>query len=115
MDAVKFIEERERMCKMYGGCTGCPGYDDGVCMVGITTGITPVKQIELLEKWSAAHPRKTRQDVFLEQYPDAEIDSGGAIAICPTAFSSAYRDDTEKCVHVSCAKCRREFWSQEVQ
>lgn len=115
MDAVKFIEERERMCKMYGGCTGCPGYDDGVCMVGITTGITPVKQIELLEKWSAAHPRKTRQDVFLEQYPDAEIDSGGAIAICPTAFSSAYRDDTEKCVYVSCAKCRREFWSQEVE
>ena len=71
--------------------------------------------VAIVEKWSAAHPGKTRQSVFLEQYPDAEIDSGGAIAICPTAFSSAYRDDTEKCVHVSCAKCRREFWMQEVE
>lgn len=116
MDAVKFIEERKRLCEMYANCSECPANDNGGrCKFNITMGDEATKQIKLLEEWSVAHQRKTRQSVFLEQYPDAEIDSGGAIAICPTAFSFAYRDDTEKCVHVSCAKCRREFWSQEVE
>ena len=117
MDAVKFIEERERMCKMYGGCTGCPGYDDGVCMVGITTGITPVKQIELLEKWSAAHPRKTRQSAFLEQWPEARIYANGALSICPNAVC-AWRcgKDGERVEETgTCDDCCREFWTQEVE
>ena len=120
MDAVKFIEERDRMCKSYyyaekGHCSdGCPAHDvQCTDLDGLSTDAEEL--VTLVEEWSAAHPRKTRQSVFLEQYPDAEIDSGGAIAICPTAFSSAYRDDTEKCVYVSCAKCRREFWMQEVE
>ena len=117
MDAVKFVKEYLRMCTKVDECEDCPVYKTEFCTV-------PAKErsqesaeeiVELVEEWSAAHPRKTRQSVFLEQYPDAEIDSGGAIAICPTAFSSAYRDDTEKCVYVSCAKCRREFWMQEVE
>ena len=117
MDAVKFVKEYLRMCTKVDECEDCPVYKTDFCTV-------PAKErsqesaeeiVELVEEWSAAHPHKTRQSVFLEQYPDAEIDSGGAIAICPTAFSSAYRDDTEKCVYVSCAKCRREFWMQEVE
>ena len=104
MDAVKFVKERRRM------------YTLGCIKKGINDYNTKAEDVVAeVEEWSAAHPRKTRQSVFLEQYPDAEIDSGGAIAICPTAFSSAYRDDTEKCVYVSCAKCRREFWMQEVE
>ena len=117
MDAVKFVKEYLRICTKVDECEDCPVYKTDFCTA-------PAKErsqesaeeiVELVEEWSAAHPRKTRQSVFLEQYPDAEIDSGGAIAICPTAFSSAYRDDTEKCVYVSCAKCRREFWMQEVE
>ena len=116
MDAVKFIEERKRLCKTYVSCSGCPANDNNDrCKLSRTVGDEAAKQVELLEEWSAAHPRKTRQDVLLEQYPDAAIDSGGTIALCPTAFSSAYRDDTEKCVYVSCDKCRREFWMQEVE
>ena len=104
MDAVKFIEERRRMYKVTG--------KHSPTLAGWIPAEDVVKEVE---EWSAAHPRKTRQDVFLEQYPDAEIDSGGAIAICPTAFSSAYRYDIGKCAWASCAKCRREFWMQEVK
>lgn len=103
MDAVKFVEERRRM------------YTLGCIKKGINDYNTKAEDVVAeVEAWAAAHPRKTRQSVFLEQYPDAQIDSGGAIAICPAAFSSAYRDDTEKCVCVSCAVCRREFWMQGV-
>ena len=104
MDAVRFIEERRRMYKVTG--------KHSPTLAGWIPAEDVVKEVE---EWSAAHPRKTRQSVFLEQYPDAKIDSDGVIAICPTAFSSAYRDDTGKCAWVSCAKCRREFWMQEVE
>ena len=117
MDAVKFVKEYLRMCGKVSDCEECPAFMTDFCTVNVEeqSQETAGEVVRVVEEWSAAHPIKTRQDVFLEQYPDAEIDSGGAIAICPTAFSSAYRDDTEKCVYVSCAKCRREFWSQEVQ
>lgn len=117
MDAVKFVKEYLRMCTKVDECEDCPVYKTDFCTV-------PAKErsqesaeeiVELVEEWSAAHPRKTRQSVFLEQYPDAKINYDGVIAICPTAFSSAYRDDNGKCAWVSCAKCRREFWTQEVE
>ena len=116
MDAVEFIKEHRRMCRTYYGCDGCLAHnDDGSCRFSTTVGDGADEQIALLEEWSAAHPRKTRQSVFLEQYPDAKIDDDGVIAICPTAFSSAYRDDIGKCAWVTCSKCRREFWMQEVE
>ena len=99
MDAVKFIEERNRMCGT----------------MSEVWGVDAAQIVKNTEEWSAAHPRKTRQSVFLEQYPDAKIDDDGVIAICPTAFSSAYRDDIGKCAWVTCSKCRSEFWSQEVE
>ena len=116
MDAVKFIEERGRMCKAMNGDCNQPCPITNWCGRGLKRQADFAPDIvSAVEEWSAAHPRKTRQDVLLEQYPDAAIDSGGTIALCPTAFSSAYRDDTEKCVYVSCDKCRREFWMQEVE
>ena len=117
MDAVKFIKERSRMCKSFNKCSyGCPAWG-GSCKLETGTYLEceAAKQVEIVEEWSAAHPRKTRQSVFLEQYPDAKIDDDGVIAICPTAFSSAYRDDIGKCAWVTCSKCRREFWMREVE
>ena len=105
MDAVKFLQERNRM---YESGAATPG-------IGLEDDYDPVNAVKIVEEWSAAHPRKTRQSVFLEQYPDAKIDDDGVIAICPTAFSSAYRDDIGKCAWVTCSKCRSEFWSQEVE
>lgn len=117
MDAVEFIKERNRMCKSFDKyCYGCPAWD-GSCKLepGSYLKCEADKAVKIVEEWSAAHPRKTRQSVFLEQYPDAKIDDDGVIAICPTAFSSAYRDDIGKCAWVTCSKCRSEFWSQEVE
>lgn len=50
MDAVKFLQERNRMYKS-GAVT--PGYD-----------YDPVNAVKIVEEWSAVHPRKTRQSVF---------------------------------------------------
>lgn len=111
MDAVKFIEERDRMCKAHAGCTDCPAYDGGFCGFGVTvTGREVIEQVEIVKEWSAAHPRKTRQSVFLERWPRAQSDSG--VLFCPKTIDTAYLCH---CTTISCGDCRREFWMQEVE
>ena len=123
MDAVKFIEERNRMCKSFGDrCTGCPASDAcGCCAVDQAVDqastLDATAQVAIVEKWSAAHPRKTRQSVFLEQYPDAVLDKFGVMQMCPMAISAAYRGNDGECKKPErpCMDCQREFWMQEVE
>lgn len=124
MDAVKFIKERNRMCKSFGDrCTGCPASDAcGCCAVDQAveqaSTLDATDQVAIVEEWSAAHPRKTRQSVFLEQYPEADaLDEYGVLRICPMGISSAHRGIHGECKSLfdRCADCRREFWMQEVE
>lgn len=118
MDAVKFIEGHKKLCGSYATCSGCPANDnDNRCKFSVTVGDEAAKQVELLEEWSAAHPRKTRQSVFLEQWPEAKIDNDGCLSVCPYNVSAAHRDKYGRCVvrGKSCYECRREFWMQEVE
>lgn len=121
MDAVRFIEERNRMCRFYGAvCTGCPPHNASgasVCLVGIELQCNAEEQVQIVEQWSAAHPRKTRQSVFLEQYPEAIIDNHGVIQLCPLNISAAHRNSDGECKSPGkkCTNCRREFWMEEVE
>ena len=123
MDAVKFIEERNRMCKSFcDGCAGCPASNACndklcACAVGQESTLDATAQIAIVEEWSAAHPRKTRQDVFLEQYPEAILNEFGVLRICPMEISADYRDHDRGCKNMvkKCVVCRREFWMQEVE
>lgn len=117
MDAVRFIKERTRMCESFGDrCTGCPASNGG-CAVSQESTLDATAQIAIVEEWSAAHPRKTRQSMFLEQYPEAVLDERGVVWICPRYFSASYRDSEMLCSHPErvCADCMREFWMQEVE
>ena len=115
MDAVKFIEERNRMCKSFGhGCKGCPAFNELCCAVGKESTLDATAQIAMVEEWSAAHPRKTRQSVFLEQYPEAGTDTKGILRICPKFISADWRIKYSNCTHMVCPDCRISYWSQEV-
>ena len=112
MDAMKFIEERKRLCTMHDNCQECEARrDDDSCVFSATGDVTSADQIEFLEKWSAEHPRKTRQSVLLEQYPEAIRDREDILSVCPQ-----YLDRNIKCGSgADCDDCRREFWMQEVE
>lgn len=107
MDAVKFLQERNRMF-LSGGATPSIGLEDD---------FDPVVVVEIVEKWSEQHPRRTRQSVFLEQYPETNIDVYGVSELCPMVISAAYRDSKGYCKNRGsrCDDCRREFWMQEVE
>ena len=106
MDAVKFIEERRRMYKVTG--------KHSPTLAGWIPAEDVVKEVE---EWSAAHPRKTRQDVFLEQYPEALLDVNGLLDVCPAPIFLSHRLVGGGCrdPHKKCVDCKREFWTQEVE
>ena len=103
MDAVKFIEEHRRMYKV-----------TGKHLPTLAEGIPAEDVVKEVEEWAAAHPRKTRKSVFLEQYPEAEIDERGDLMLCPRRISVDFRSRYANCTKM-CSDCRREFWMQEVE
>lgn len=107
MDAVKFVKERRRMFDVTGEY---PKYNL------FSLNISAEDVVKEVEEWSAAHPRKTRQSVFLEHYPEARLDDYGVLRFCPYDISAAHRY-SEGCGYPEqrCTDCRREFWMQEVE
>ncbi len=118
MDAVKFIEERNRMCDAHSpGCEGCP-IDEAKPVISecvLWTFVNPGKAAQIVEKWSAAHPRKTRQSVFLEQWPNAKVDANGVLEICPVKLDTNQDCLLGQCTHMSCADCCDRFWKKVVE
>lgn len=117
MDALEFLKERKRMCNSYDGCKGCP-FDDSKCVIDSTISDEDCKRIvATVEKWSKERPRKTRQSVFLEQYPEARIGDDGVLQIYPCSISASHRNERGNCVTMGrkCPDCRREFWMLEVE
>lgn len=121
MDAVEFIKEFGRMCRSYPSCCEeCPLYGEECAIVNHKDD--PETLIKTVKKWSNKHPRKTRQDVFLKQWPNVKLGADGLVPIIPCALDTEYPrkkgyiDEDGCCTRASrgCAKCRREYWMQEV-
>ncbi len=118
MDAVEFLKTLHRMCDRH--CTNC---EFGKRHCGFVTSCTvwrtthPEEAVAIAEKWAAAHPVKTRQSVFLEQWPEANIDDLGVLKVCPSPISISHRNAYGGCIYSGgkCSDCRREFWMQEVE
>lgn len=116
MDALKFLKERKRMCTSCKGCDGCP-LAGTHCVLSYATDDEDYERIiATVEQWSKEHPRKTRQSVFLEQFPSARIDSQAVIYVCPAdAYGDKVCPKNEENAHMPCRDCRRNFWSQEAE
>ena len=106
MDAVKFLQERERM--FLNG--------DSSLIYWMEDGVDPEILVRNVEEWSAAHPRKTRQEVLLEQWPNAARDRGGVMNVCPRLLDVDIScADAKTGLCRTCDDCRKEFWMQEVE
>lgn len=99
MDAVKFIEERNRMCGT----------------MSEVWGVDAAQIVKNTEEWSVAHPRKTRQSVFLEQYPNAKVVGDTDIPCVYSCEIDHSMEGVKYCNSLSCPDCRREYWLQEVE
>ena len=107
MDVVEFFSEFIRMCKSSSDCTKRQYHGDK-CDNAIDFFEKTVAEVE---QWPREHPRKTRQDVFLEQWPEAKL-FDGIIDIKPCSLVASLRS---KCPKTFCYDCRCKFWMQEVE
>lgn len=105
MDAVKFVEERRRMFAVTGTNPKYSLFNMSTCAEDV------VKEVE---ERPAAHPHKTRQSVFLEQWPNAKVFVDGVLDFCPQELDSRSPCQSTD-VYMRCQSCRREFWMQEVE
>ena len=105
MDVIEFFSEFRRMCKSTSDCTNCE-YNGDRCDNAIEL---LEKTVATVEQWCREHPRKKRQDLFLEQWPEAKL-FDGIIDIKPCSLVKALRS---RCPKTSCYDCRRKFWMKE--
>mgnify|MGYP006920107880 FL=1 len=106
MDAVEFLEQLKKRSKSN------PDYYGEELNIA---HIEPISLVSQVEQWAAEHPVKTRQSVFLEQYPETEIDKYGCLRLCPELVSADYRNRHGDCINRVCIDCHREFWLAEVE
>lgn len=116
MDAVKFVREYLRMCAKVPNCEECPAFMTDFCTVNAEeqSPESAEKVVQIIEKWSVEHPQKTRQSVFMEQWPNAKVFVDGVLDFCPMELDSHYLCKATD-VKMPCQSCRRKFWMQEVK
>lgn len=105
MDAIEFVQQLRRM-------------DESVSRKYSIFDDSPEDVVAEVEEWAKMNPCKTRQSVFLEQYPDAYIGGDGLpdVAPCQLCVGLIRGESTEDCENRGlCVDCRREFWMQEVE
>lgn len=128
MDAVEFINEKERMCKSFND--NCKNKDGNNFCCGLRyeadkSGESceeyisnhPAKAVEIVERWAKEHPKKTRQSEFLKMFPRASMTADGIIAFCPDSMDSEFEcpRKTRDNIDPICGECRGEYWLEEVE
>lgn len=81
MDAVKFIKEWKRICNKTD-CVSCPlsvKNNESEMPCNMFMQNFPKKAIELVEKWSAEHPQKTRLKDLFEKYPNVQLEENSGM------------------------------------
>ena len=101
MNAIEFVKQLRRMDKnVYRKYSV---FDD-----------SPEDVVAEVEEWAKMNPARTRQSVFLEQFPNAPIYTNTHnIALDPCLVDTTLRGHCP--TWRGCDTCRREFWMQEVE
>ena len=123
MDAVKYFKLKARMTnadecgECQSSCNDCKlsARNNGKDLY--CTGLEfkhPEKAVEIVEKWAAEHPVKTRQSEFLKIFPNAKLNEDGELLILPCHIYFRYTPE-EGCDGTGCTKCKKEYWLEEVE
>lgn len=102
MDAIEFVKQLRRM-------------EENAGRKYRIFGDSPEDVVAEVEEWAKMNPIKTRQSVFLEQWPEAELYHDGVLGLCPKKVSVAYRNGNSCAKTIACGDCCRKFWMQEVE
>lgn len=118
MDAVEFIEEKERMCRTFNlRCKECEIANrmEGNESCNDYIKRLPAESVAIVERWAKEHPRKTRQSEFLKMFPRVNMTANGTVAFCPENMDSTFVCPLKMGSRNNlCAGCREKYWLEEV-
>lgn len=107
MDAVRYIKEKERLCNSTT-CLECwfshdweSVADSGSMFCEILESQSPKKAVEIVERWSCAHPVKTYMQKLVEKFPSTRIKDDIPDLCRITIYGG-------KCNHSTCTECWNE-------
>lgn len=106
MDAVEFLDKVDRLSKR-GSTEEKMRYND------YRTAGDNAWAVKFVEQWCTEHPVKTRQSVFLEQWPDARIKKADGLPMASPCDLDGKL--VVKCEGIHCPECRKKFWLAEVE
>jgi hypothetical protein len=101
---IDFFAEAKRHCDSRTACEAdaankeqCPMF--GVCDRPLTEICVEdaIKAIEILQKWSDEHPKKTYAQDFFEKFPKAQSNSDGTPFVCRKRIYGGNCDYTGAC------------------
>ena len=115
-----YLVEKKRMLHNLGRISGmlCAGTKCDVCPLSkdkndrnlsctIFEFEYPVEATEIVRKWVDEHPRKTRKDILLEKFPNADFRSNGSPCSCCVELGMIPKEQCDE----NCTKC----WNTEVE
>lgn len=114
MDAVEYLKVKTRMCDSLKECGDCP-----LDKINNTDNINcfdrhyEEEAVAIVEKWSAEHPKKTRQSEFLKMFPRVRTSDDGVIYMDPCDVDTSYENENG-CGNITCRDYKEKYWLAEV-
>lgn len=118
MDAVEYLNEKVRMCIEHR-CGNCPlgkaGDEQYYSSCRAFEEEHPEEAVAIVEKWETERSKKTRQNEFLNMFPNAPLNpmNDMTISISPCEVDAKY-EPHKGCDETLCSDCQREYWHEEV-
>ena len=113
--AINFLHEFKRLCASRDGCVAdaankerCPMF--GVCDDALTRICAEYAEtaIEIVQKWSDEHPKKTYAQDFFEKFPKAQSNSDGTPYTCRKTTYGGKCPGIECDSRIECDECWNE-------
>lgn len=115
-EKAKLIRDYTRMCdsKVGIGCDGCElNKNKKYSSCELFMMKEPEQAVDIIEKWAAGHPLKTRQSEFLKMFPNARM-LNGVIVVNPCDVDTQC-GPTSQCNGIPCDACKKDYWLAEVE
>ena len=121
MDAVKFLVECHNRCEDCRLKAGKEFSMENCFLCSLNHHISNFKQegaeemVRIVEQLIKEKKSKTRQSEFLKMFPNAPVNKGTVLGICPRDVDLTFVGSCERRSSEFCNRCKKEYWLEPIE